>query len=446
MRRWRGLKSLVHDAVDATTLLVEEGHESTSRAVLRGVRVVPPLVEPARAVDEVRRVATRGTLGLVRAVNRVVQRVTDVGLDVAENVAASQGVALEGPAVAMRSDALRTMYGLGDAMVGVVNGAVGDHLHARGNGLDLGMQLRVGDQYVVLTGEPRVEEPGTSADNARSAPGAPLDPSAATSKVVVFVHGLMATEWSWCLEGEAYHGEPGANFGTLMARDLGYTPVWARYNTGRHVSENGRRLARELATLLEAYPVPIDELVLIGHSMGGLVVRSACHYADEDGLGWVRKVRRVFSLGSPHHGAPLERFGAAAAAVLGAIDTPGTRIPARLITARSAGIKDLGYGALVDEDWLGRDPDALRDAPCREIPLLDGVAYHFLSATVTADPEHLLGRVIGDLLVLTPSASGAKLSERSFPIETRHFGAVLHHQLQNHPAVYEEILRACAAT
>ncbi|AKF02940.1 esterase/lipase family protein [Sandaracinus amylolyticus] len=431
MRRWRGLKALVHDAVDATTELVEEGHESTSRTVMRVLGAIEPLAEPARAVDEVRRVTTHGVLATIRAVNRAVEVVTDVGLDAAEHAVRMKGLPLEDPAVPMRSDALRTMRGIGDAAMGVVNGAIGDRLHARSNGLDLGMQLRHADAYLPL------DAPVDRDAVARVLEGA-------TPKVAVLVHGLMATEWSWCLESEAYWGDPAASFGTLLARDLGYTPIFARYNTGRHVSENGRRLAGEIARLVDAYPVPIEEIVLIGHSMGGLVVRSACHYASEEGLLWTAKVKRVISLGSPHHGAPLERVGLVAARVLGAIDTPGTRIPARLIEARSAGIKDLGRGKLVDEDWLGRDPDALRDDACREIPLLDHAAYHFLSATITADRDHLVAKVIGDLLVLSPSACGERLTHRTFPIDVQHFGGVLHHQLQNHPAVYEQVRRVCA--
>ena len=139
----------------------------------------------------------------------------------------------------------------------------------------------------------------------------------------------------------------------------------------------------------------------------------------------------------------LERLGVIATAILAAIDTPGTRIPARILQGRSAGIKDLRRGSLVDEDWLGRDPDALRDHALREIPLLDHASYHFVSATITRDAEHPVGRIVGDLLVQPPSASGAKVRHRTFPIDTRHFGGVLHHQLQNHPAVYDELRRAC---
>ncbi len=420
MQRWRGLKGLIHDAVDRTTELVDEGHESTSRAVMRAFDMLaPPLSGPARTVDGARRLGTRGVLGTIRVVNRAVEAISDAGLDVAER-------ALELPeadAVPMRSDVTKSGAWVGDAAMGLLNGAVGDYLHRRTNGLDLGMQLRHGGRYLDLDA-PRVE--------------------GATGKVALFVHGLATTEWSWCLESEAYHGDPGASFGTLLARDLGYTPVFLRYNTGRHVSENGQLLARELARFVEGYPAPLEELLLIGHSMGGLVLRSACHYAEREGLDWIAKVRRVFCLGSPHHGAPLEKLGNIAAAVLGAIDTPATLIPARLIEGRSAGIKDLRRGALVDEDWLGRDADAVREPEARAIPLLEHVTYTFLSATVTVDPEHPLGRIVGDLLVQRPSASGARVAHRTFPIETRNYGGVLHHQLQNHPAVYAQIRAACA--
>lgn len=431
MRRWRGLKALVHDAVDRTTELVEEGHESTSRSVMKVLGAIEPLAEPARFVDGVRRVATKGVLGTIRTVNRAVEVVTDVGLDAAAHAARSRSGELAEPesAVPMRSDATRSLAWASDAALGVVNGAIGDTLHARANGLDLGMSLRHHDAYVELEREAL----------ARAIPGA-------TPRVAVFVHGLMTTEWSWCLESAAYHGDPSASFGSLLARDLGYTPLFVRYNTGRHVSENGRLLARQLERLLHAYPIPIEELLLVGHSMGGLVVRSACHYAAAEQLAWPAHVRRVFCLGSPHHGAPLEKLGQLAAALLGAIDTPGTRIPARLIEGRSAGIKDLRNGALVDEDWLGRDPDALReDDAARDVPLLDHVAYHFVSATLTTDPAHPLGQLVGDLLVRVPSASGSRLTQRTFPIDTRHHGGVLHHQLQNHPAVYDQLRAACAS-
>ncbi|MFK7988905.1 MAG: esterase/lipase family protein [Sandaracinaceae bacterium] len=420
VKRWRGLKSLVHDAVDATTELVGEGHESTARNVRRVTDQVEELRGPASAVDSLRRVATRGVLGSIKLVNRTVEAVTDAGLDLAEATVLAD---LEAPAVVpMREDVTRSATWVSDAAMALVNAAVGDHLEARGNGLGIEMQLRVGDRYAA----PDVE----SIRNA-------LADTDASPKLAVFVHGLGTTEWSWCLEAEAYHGDPAASFGTLLARDLGFTSLFVRYNTGRHISENGRALADLLDALVEASPVPIEDLTLVGHSMGGLVVRSACAHAPRP---FAEHVRRVFYLGSPHRGAPLAKLAHTLDQTLSQIDLPGTRITSRILHQRSHGIADLRHGAVVDEDWLAPLPEASNGTP-----LLDGAEHYFVSATVTRDAAHPVGALIGDLLVRVPSASGPDVPAREthFPIEVRHEGGVMHHQLQNHPAVYAQLKAAC---
>ncbi|MCA9535695.1 MAG: alpha/beta hydrolase [Myxococcales bacterium] len=421
MRRFRGLKALIHDAVDATVELVREGHESTSRGVLRVTDELEPLREPARAADAIRRFATDGVLSTIQFVNRSVETVTDLGLDVALGPAAVDELGV--PAVPLVSNAMSTSSAawVGDAALGVVNAVVGDHLHDRASGLDLSMVLRAGDRYVpVQTDALREALPD------------------ATAKVALFVHGMATTEWSWCLQAEAYHGDPGTHFGTLLARDLGFTPLFLRYNTGRHISECGRRLADLLEELTDAYPVQPFELTLIGHSMGGLVLRSACHYGEEGGMRWPARVRRAFYLGSPHQGAPLASFGHALTGALNRVDLPATQIMARILERRSAAVHDMRHAPIVDEDWLAPDPRA-HDA----LPLAHAT-HHFISATLTRDPEHPLGVLMGDLLVRVPSASGPMMSG-AFPIDTSHYGGVMHHELQNHPAVYEQIRRLCAA-
>lgn len=426
IRRWRGLKALVHDAVDATTDLVELGHESTSRAVTSVTDRVPPLREPVRLVDGVRRLSTRGVLGTVKLINRAVESVTDVALDVAERAHGAEDDDRVVEAVPMRSDAIDTGAWAGDAALGLVNAAVGDHLGSRRSGLDMRMEVRIADRYVAL--EPDVLR--------EVAPGA-------SPRVALFVHGLGTTEWSWCLEAQAYHGDPTASFGSLLERDLGFTPVHVRYNTGRRISDNGRALSETLERLVSAYPVPIEDLTLIGHSMGGLVIRSACHHALMErsvgrGCDWTSRVRRVFCLGSPHRGAPLAKLGQVLTDALDVVDLPATKITARILGARSAGIRDLSHGAIVDEDWLHSDPAAMT-----ETELLPEARHYFFSATVTEDPDHPLGRLVGDLLVRTESADGPSIREHRFPIELGRYGGVMHHQLQNHPAVYAQIRRAC---
>ena len=193
-----------------------------------------------------------------------------------------------------------------------------------------------------------------------------------TPHVVVFLHGLGETEHAW--------GSP--NYGDLLD-DV--TPVFIRFNTGRHISENGAALAALLDELVRDWPVEVERITLIGHSMGGLVARSACHH----GGAWTRHVRHVISLGTPHTGAPLEQAVHAMSAALHL--APETRPFARFLRRRSAGIRDLRRGSLVDADWRDQDPDALRAEACTEVPLLDGATHCFVSATITRDERHPVG-------------------------------------------------------
>lgn len=421
MKRTRGLLSLVFDAVDKTLDLVEVGHESTARTVMRVTDKIPGVDKPARLVNELRWLSTTGVLGAIRLGTKAVRGASDALLELAVARAESKDTP-----VVLRSDAMlgetRTLWA-GDATLALLNAAIGDHLDAGNNGLSIAPVLRVGDRYFDAT--------------------APIEVT--SSRVALYVHGLATTEWSWCLEGLAYHGDAASSFPTLLERDKGIPPIYFRYNTGRHVSTNGKALAALLERVAEGSP-KLEELILVGHSMGGLVLRSACHYGTEAGHAWVKKVKRVICLGSPHRGAPLEKLGNMLTGVLGAIDLPGTLITARILEGRSAGIKDLRHGALVDEDWLGKDPDALVETARAEVPLMPGVTYHFVSATFTQDPAHPLGQLMGDLLVRDGTigvTSAGPRSDTQFAIETAQFGGVLHHQLQNHPSIYAVVRDAC---
>ena len=167
----------------------------------------------------------------------------------------------------------------------------------------------------------------------------------ATPRLAVFLHGLGETEYAW--------GSP--SYGERLDDDLGITPVFVRFNTGRHISENGESLAALLDEVVASWPVDVEQIALIGHSMGGLVARSACHHGGD----WTSLVRHTVSLGTPHSGAPLEQAVHAMSAALNLV--PETRPFARFLRRRSAGIRDLRRGSLVDEDWRDQDPDALRE-------------------------------------------------------------------------------------
>lgn len=297
----------------------------------------------------------------------------------------------------------------GAAAVAVLNGLIGDRLEREGSDLAQPMAVRVR---------------GEVADASAFADPRP--------RLVVFLHGLMETEMSWGWS----RAEP---YGSRLARDLGCTPVYVRYNTGRHVSENGRSLSELLQELVASWAVPVDDIALVGHSMGGLVARAACQCAVLDGSSWVRHVHHVVSLGTPHMGAPLERAAHRAAHALWQL--PETRPFGNFLRRRSSGIRDLNLGSLVDEDWRDRDPDELRLAACAEVPLLEGATHHFVSATVTRTASHPLGRLVGDTLVLVPSASGRSRTRRiGFRDEDgHHLGGTHHLALLNHPEVYAKL-------
>jgi pimeloyl-ACP methyl ester carboxylesterase len=213
--------------------------------------------------------------------------------------------------------------------------------------------------------------------------------------------------------------------------------LYVRYNSGRHISENGHELALLLERVVTSWPLPVTEITLIGHSMGGLVARSACHYAASSD--WPSRVRHVFTLGSPHKGAPLEQLACAASDRLGAL--PETRAMQATLNLRSAGIKDLCHGFLCDEDWFGCDTKSFLRATARQIPFLRGANHYFVAATVSRDPDAPAGRLVGDLLVLHASAWGRGRDERlTFPIDHYwHVGPAHHMSLLNHPAVYEQV-------
>jgi pimeloyl-ACP methyl ester carboxylesterase len=308
----------------------------------------------------------------------------------------------------------------GAAVVAAVQGLRGDVLEREGSPLHAPMAVRVDGAPV----------PPDREALAAAFPGA-------TSRVVVFLHGLMETEHAWAWRAD----EMGGTYGSRLADDLGCTPVFIRYNSGRRVSENGRTLSELLEDVVAAWPVEVDEVALVGHSMGGLVARSACHAGSGEDRRWVGHVRHVVSLGTPHLGAPLEQGVSVLSAALGAL--PETRPLAGFLRKRSGGIRDLRQGSLVDEDWKDRDPDALRAAACAEVPLLPGATHCFVTASVTRDARHPVGRLIGDLLVLEGSGAG-RSRRRSIGFRDEHglhVGGATHFALLNHPAVYTQLRR-----
>jgi len=261
----------------------------------------------------------------------------------------------------------------------ILNAALGDKLAARGDPLAIPMTARVDGEV--------------------------------TSRVAVFLHGLGENEDSW-----------GQRFGSGLRDDFGFTPVYVRYNSGRHISDNGQDLARLLTELVDEWPVAVERIVLVGHSMGGLVARSACHYGDAP---WTPLVTDVFYLGSPHSGAVLERLASRLGWALGRLAE--TRPYADVVNVRSAGIKDLRYGYVIEEDWARCEADTCLQNHRHDVDLLADANHYAVSASLGGP-----GRVVGDLLVHPASARGR------LPVDNhRHLGGLHHFDLLNHPRVYE---------
>jgi len=257
-----------------------------------------------------------------------------------------------------------------EAVVAALNGVLGDYLAASGNPLAIAMALRRG--------------------------GRPFVPRKRERRVAVLVHGLCMGDLQWRRKGHDH--------GAALARDLGYAPAYLRYNSGLHVSVNGRAFADLLEGLAGRRGSPVAELVVVAHSMGGLVARSAFHHGVEAGHGWPARVKAIVFLGTPHHGAPLERGGNWIDIILGA--TPYAAPFARLGRIRSAGITDLRHGNLVDEDWAGRDRFAPARDTRRHLPLPPGVPCYAIAATTGRGGGSVRDRIVGDGLVPLDSALG----------------------------------------
>ena len=267
-------------------------------------------------------------------------------------------------------------------------------------------------------------------------PVAPEDIAApGTGKVCVFVHGLGCNESLWDFPAL----DEGGGYGRLLERRCGYMPLYLRFNTGLRISNNGERFASLLERFCVHHDGAITELLLIGHSLGGLVIRSACHLGSEAGHGWVSRVRHVVYLGSPHLGAPLEKTTNVTTSVLGFFNTTATRVIRDLLNTRSVGVKDLRFGNLVENDWFECDPDELLNNRRVPVPWLASARHHLAVGQARAGVE-----TFGDAMVLSESAAGrARGSETGAPAgsDVQVMPGLNHLALARDPSVYEHIER-----
>ncbi|WNV87823.1 alpha/beta fold hydrolase [Umezawaea sp. Da 62-37] len=300
---------------------------------------------------------------------------------------------------------------IGQRVVGFANGAFGERAAPRGDTLPAAMSVRLDHRRLRL-------------DRASLAAAYP----SAKGCLVVLLHGLVDTERSWFRTDGFGRGRSGADIGSKLATALSCTPVYVRYNSGRHVSDNGRELADLLDTLVDRWPVEVTDVVLIGHSMGGLVARSAVHQAHARASRWSPLVTRLVCLGTPHAGAPLERVVARTAALLGRI-RPAAPL-SWLLGLRSDGIQDLAEGYLHEHQWA--EQSGVEQV---ETTLPDGVRQLYVSATLSRSRDSVLGRVVGDLMV--EPASAADPGQNA---ELRWLGGLTHFDLLRHDTAHQTLI------
>ena len=218
----------------------------------------------------------------------------------------------------------------------------------------------------------------------------------ASPHLLLLVHGLCMNDTQWLRNGHDH--------GAFLAQALGCTPVYLRYNSGLHTSINGRELAGQLERLVGAVAGAIESITVLGHSMGGLLARAAVFYGRQMGHRWPAQLKHLVFLGTPHHGAPLERAGHGVDVLLAA--SPFTAPFTRLGMLRSAGITDLRHGHVLDDDWQGRGRfDSPHDHRV-PLPLPEGVACFTVAATLAPQRGLLADRLTGDGLVPLRSALG----------------------------------------
>ena len=398
-RALRGAAKLATEATTGLTDLVEAVH-----ARIASVPGLPGLPGPADG-------RTRGITGLVYKTVRGVTRAVGGSVDTLLGALS--------PMLAQRAGA--DPAGLAsperEALLAALNGVLGDHLARTANPLAIRLAFHHGGRALPMQ---------------REALAAALPE--ATGRPLVLIHGLCMNDLQW-------RRSNGHDHGTALAQALGFTPVWLHYNSGLHVSTNGRALATQLEQLLAQWPHPVERFAIVAHSMGGLLARSALHYGRAANHHWPHRLDDLACLGTPHHGAPLERAGQGVDMLLSA--TPYAAPFARLAKLRSAGITDLRHGNLVDEDWTAGDRFEGAADRRQAIPLAAGPRHYAIAGTLARTEGDLKDKLLGDGLVPVASALGkhrlARRSLKFLPEHQRVFERVGHLQLLSDAAVFEQL-------
>lgn len=405
--RVRGAMMIGADAVDYLSGRVHEFHRAISNIPFKILGAIPGVNVGSAPTRIIHDSITDGVYTIVRSTAHSVFSTAQAALHHSANLSSAPLIALSPPQASAGQD----------NAVAILSGFVGDHLSQQRNPLRVRYGIYERGNYLRPTTE-----------NLRGA-----FPQA-TPKIAVFMHGLCGNEHVWELFQQPGDAQS-APYGTRLTSDLGYTPLYLRYNSGLRISLNGRHGARLLGALFDNWPVPVEEIVLIGHSMGGLLARSMADIGAVRGANWMSALKQIICLGTPHLGAPLERFVHLATHAMHRVSL--TAPLARLLDARSLGIKDLRWGYSQDRERKQRDPDAFWTQDRMQSAPVPGVRYRFFGTCLTADPGHPLSRAVGDGLVQVPSSLATDVADADSSLRT----ALHHMRLLNHPDVYDQLLR-----
>jgi len=273
---------------------------------------------------------------------------------------------------------IKTVDGV-EAIQAALNGLIGDYLEEKENPLGISMQFRYQSKVIVLDSKSiNITYPKINGN------------------ILLMVHGSCMNDIQWTRKEH--------NHGLFLAEELNKTPVFLHYNSGRHISSNGQNFNELLEALVMHWPIKVEELSIVAHSMGGLVTRSALYYGQQQKKLWVKDLKKIVFLGTPHHGAPLEQAGNYLDTILESI--PYSKPFARLGKIRSAGITDLRYGNLIDEDWQEQDRFELLEDKRLPIPLPKKIECYSIAAIHGKESNTVSSKLIGDGLVNVQSALG----------------------------------------
>ncbi len=304
-----------------------------------------------------------------------------------------------------------------DDLIAALNGVLGDYLVASKNPLHTTMSLRVGGA------ELKLEQTGLQTAIATPQP-----------RILLYLHGV-------CMH-EQQLKQQGHDHGLAAAATLGYSPIHVRYNTGLHIAANGEQLSQLLEQLVAEWPVPVEELVILGFGMGGLVARSACYYAQQFGHRWSQHLTKLLFIATPHHGSAVERYGASLHYLLER--NRYSALFGQIARLRSAGITDLRYGTILHHDQPAFDRFEKSVQRPDSVPLPANVACYALAATRSPEPL-AQAKLRGDGLVAVASALGhdTKQPDQQLQIPADHQAIVYatHHlgMIANQTA-YQQIL------